>query len=286
MFERYTQKARRVVFFYRYEASRFGSEYIDTEHLLLGLLRENKNLFRWLPKANPENLTQRIEERLPRLTPGATSVDLPLSAAGTRVLKHAAAEADRLGHRHIGTEHLFLGLLDEKDCFAAEVLRDGGADAENLRALVGEPADATPMPGIYEDIRTRSSGTLSGGQVELHGVRLSADRVRVLVQHCRMYNWRWEKRSWTNLDVVVEKKSGELSFELSLASDSANFELVKGGWKKGHCFICHWELYESQEEEEDHRTGYTNGHDWVCAECYAKFWKGPDFFASAYGDIT
>ena len=54
MFERYTEKARRTVFFARYEASQFGSPVIDTEHLLLGLLREDKTVYRWLPKMDPQ----------------------------------------------------------------------------------------------------------------------------------------------------------------------------------------------------------------------------------------
>lgn len=62
MFERYTEKARRVIFFARYEASRYGSPDINSEHLLLGLLREDKALGRWLPKTNPETIAQQIDD--------------------------------------------------------------------------------------------------------------------------------------------------------------------------------------------------------------------------------
>ena len=112
-----------------------------------------------------------------------------------------------------------------------------------------------------------------------------SDRVRESVQRCRMNNFHWDKRPWTKADIVIARKTGKVSFDLSLAADSANFELVKGGWKKDHCFICRWELFESQTDA-DHGTGYTNGHDWLCTECYAKFWEGPDLFASSYSDIT
>src|SRR5207302_7332214 len=125
----------------------------------------------------------------------------------------------------------------------------------------------------------------SEGSIEIHRVRRNVERVRDAVERCRMYNWHWDKRPWTNVDIVIARKTGKVSFDLGLASDSANFELVKAGWKKDHCFICRWELFESKDDAE-HGTGYTNGHDWLCTECYTKFWERPDFFSSSYSDIT
>ena len=99
--------------------------------------------------------------------------------------------------------------------------------------------------------------------------------------------YHWHQRPFANADIVVAKKTGTVSFDLTLAADSANFDLVKGGWKKDHCIICRWELFEPQNEADaSHGTGYTNGHDWVCTECYEKFWERPDFFSSSYSDIT
>ena len=287
MFERYTEKARRVIFFARYEASHYGSTEIDTEHLLLGLMRENKALYRWLPKTDLQTIRQRIDEHSPKQPSIPTNVDLPLSSDGKRVLKHAADEADRLSHRHIGTEHLLLGLLDEEGCFAAMLLRDGGADAESIRLQVGEMAKQQSAPRIHKSIGGPGYGTASAEAVEIHGVHRNAERVRDAVQRCRMYNWHWDKRSWTNADIAIAKKTGKVSFNLSLARDTENCELVKNGWTRDHCFICRWELFESQNEEDaDHGTGYTNGHDWLCTECYTKFWERPDFFSSSYSDIT
>ena len=113
MFERYTEKARRVIFFARYEASQFGSPYIETEHLLLGLLREDKALTnRFLRShASVESIRKQIEAHTTIREKVSTSVDLPLSNECKRVLAYAAEEAERLGHKHIGTEHLLLGLL-------------------------------------------------------------------------------------------------------------------------------------------------------------------------------
>src|ERR1700729_1248553 len=110
MFERYTEKARRVIFFARYEASQFGSPYIETEHILLGLLREDKALSnRFLrPQGAVESIRKQIEDHTMLGDKVATSVDLPLSDESKRVLAYAAEEAERLGQKHIGTEHLLL----------------------------------------------------------------------------------------------------------------------------------------------------------------------------------
>jgi hypothetical protein len=285
MFERYTEKARRVIFFSRYEASHYGSPEIDTEHLLLGLIREHKTLYRWLPKTDLKTIRQRVDEHSPMRMSIPTNVDLPLSGDARRVLKYAADEADRLSYRNIGTEHLFLGLLDEEGCFAAMLLREGGADAANIRLELVEIAKQQSMPGIHKSIGGPGYGAASGGTIEIHGVPRNAERIREAVQRCRMYNYHWDKRSWTNVDIVIARRTGKVSFNLRLADDTENFELVKGGWKKDHCFVCRWELFESPNET-DHGTGYTNGHDWLCTECYTKFWERPDFFSSSYSDIT
>jgi hypothetical protein len=285
MFERYTEKARRAIFFSRYEASQFGSPLIDIEHLLLGLLLEDKSPYRWLPKSDLQTLRQRVYDDSPKRPPTSTAIDVPLSQPAKRVLKHAAEEADRLAQRHIGTEHLFLGVLDEEDCFAAKLLREGGADAGSIRIQLAESAAKQSLPEPYESVRTRRIGARVGGAIVIHGVARNADRVRDSVQRCRMNNFHWDKRPWTKADIVIARKTGKISFDLSLAADNANFELLKGGWKKDHCVVCRWELFESQSDA-DHGTGYTNGHDWLCTECYAKFWEDPDLFASSYSDIT
>jgi len=148
MFERYTEKARRVIFFARYEASQFGSPYIETEHLLLGLLREDKALTnRFLRShASVESIRKQIEGRTTIREKVSTSVDLPLSNECKRVLAYAAEEAERLAHKHIGTEHLLLGLLREEKCFAAEILTERGlrlpAIREELQRTTQEKAPA------------------------------------------------------------------------------------------------------------------------------------------------
>src|ERR1700753_840802 len=152
MFERYTEKARRVIFFARYEASQFGSPYIETEHLLLGLLREDKALTnRFLRShASVESIRKQIEQHTTIRESIPTSVDLPLSNECKRVLAYAAEEAERLAHKHIGTEHLLLGLLREEQSSAAELLREHGVRLLTVREELGRAGHAVPFRSAAE----------------------------------------------------------------------------------------------------------------------------------------
>jgi len=147
MFERYTEKARRVIFFARYEASQFGSPYIETEHMLLGLLREDKALTNRFLRSHGavESIRKQIEAHTTIREKTSTSVDLPLSDECKRLMAYAAEEAERLGHKHIGTEHLLLGLLREEKCFAAEMLRERGIQLDTLREELSKIASEAPM---------------------------------------------------------------------------------------------------------------------------------------------
>ena len=158
MFERYTEKARRVIFFARYEASQFGSPYIETEHLLLGLLREDKALTnRFLRShASVESIRKQIEGHTTIREKVSTSVDLPLSNECKRVLAYAAEEAERLSHKHIGTEHLLLGLLREEKCFAAEILHERGLRLSAIREELSRTTQEKAQPQ-----RSRESSLLS-----------------------------------------------------------------------------------------------------------------------------
>ena len=159
MFERYTEKARRVIFFARYEASQFGSPYIETEHLLLGLLREDKALTnRFLRShASVESIRKQIEGHTTIREKVSTSVDLPLSNECKRVLAYAAEEAERLSHKHIGTEHLLLGLLREEKCFAAEILHERGLKLLAIREELARAAQDKAPPSQ----RNRESSLLA-----------------------------------------------------------------------------------------------------------------------------
>src|SRR5436190_994432 len=145
MFERYTEFARRTIFFARYEASVYGSEHIAPEHLLLGVLREDKFL---AARLSIEEAKKHIESRLTQpfqMLP--TSVDLPLTKEAKLALDYAAKEAAALGNHFIDTAHLALGLLRLETNSAAEILRRAGLDAATIKSLRRPPPNAAR---IYE----------------------------------------------------------------------------------------------------------------------------------------
>ena len=153
MFERYTEKARRVIFFARYEATQYGSPYIETEHLLLGLLREDKALASRFLRTHGvvESIRQEIESRITIRERISTSVEVPLSTECKRVLNYAAEEAERLNHKHIGTEHLLLGILREEKSFGAELLQERGLRLSTLREEVARStAEKVPVTRAKE----------------------------------------------------------------------------------------------------------------------------------------
>ena len=148
MFERYTEKARRVIFFARYEASQFGSRAIETEHLLLGLLRESPNLL----SQSLDTIRTRIGEEAPIGERTPINTDLPFSDAAKRALNFASHDATQLGHRHIGTEHLLLGLLREKEGLAARLLAETGVRLETFREVIPLSAAEEPAPGSSPEL--------------------------------------------------------------------------------------------------------------------------------------
>jgi ATP-dependent Clp protease ATP-binding subunit ClpC len=131
MFEPYTQHARRVIFFARYEASQFGSSLVEPEHLLLGLLREDAELRK---RVDAQKMRELIEAHMPPKEKISTTIDLPLAESARKVLAYAAEEAERLTHRHLGTRHLLLGLMRGEKTLAQEILHDSGLTPAETRA--------------------------------------------------------------------------------------------------------------------------------------------------------
>jgi ATP-dependent Clp protease ATP-binding subunit ClpC len=184
MFEKYTEKARRVIFFARYEASQFGQPYIETEHLLLGLLREDKaltNRFLRSSHASVEAIRRQVEAHTTIRESISTSVDLPLSNESKRVLSYAGEEAVQLGHKHVGTEHLLIGLLREEKCFAAQILHDRGlrllATREEVAKMPEQPAargpESTPADLFTDLVQSAAAGRLEpvvGRDLELENI--------------------------------------------------------------------------------------------------------------------
>ena len=193
MFERYNEKARRTIFFARCEASNYGSAYIETEHILLGLIRESRWLFnKVLPNLDGDAIRGEIKPRSDKKI--ATSVDLPLSDAAKSVLTRAAEEAARLNDRHIGCEHLLLGLMREPDHPAAQLLSKHGATLPGLRLEVAKlPRMDAPLK-IY-NIPPKRFPRTAAETVELHGVRWNLEYIHERVAHLTQYSWYWQKLS-------------------------------------------------------------------------------------------
>lgn len=150
MFERYTENARRTIFFGRSEAIERGSAFIESDHILLALLRDawlNGNLLNDISVAE-------LRDEFPVLKGEESSAapDVPLSNESKRVLSYAAEEADVLLDPHIGNEHLLLGLLREKSCSAARMLTQRGLGLESLRSRI---------KGIPRETRKANSGEQS-----------------------------------------------------------------------------------------------------------------------------
>jgi len=171
MFERYTERARRVIFFARYEASQYGSAVIATEHLLFGLLREDRALLhRFVGGVDLEGEIRTAIERV--VTRGkmiSTSVEVPLSAESRQILQFAGEEAERLGHRHVGTEHLLLGMLRLPDSLAAALLIAKGAKADAIRRQIalshgGAAASLVALPPPATEAQLTLDAFLAGLQ--------------------------------------------------------------------------------------------------------------------------
>ncbi len=145
MFEKFTEKARRVMFFARYEASQFGAESIGSGHLLLGLLRESEKTSTQLlermgvqPSALRERLVAALTPKDRKITPSSTSIDIPMEEEVKRILQHATSESAKLNHKHVGAEHLLLGMLKEDGSLAGRLLKEGGADLISAKEILLE----------------------------------------------------------------------------------------------------------------------------------------------------
>jgi ATP-dependent Clp protease ATP-binding subunit ClpC len=151
MFETYTEAARRAVFIGLYEASQFGSESIEIEHLLLGFLRADLTLAFRLFKSSEklEEVRDRVERETPRKNRTASSsVDLPLSNQSERVLNRAALEAGRRHQAYVGSEHLFWGIMQAKASIAARIMLESGISLSQIEEEVGKAKQGAEKPTL------------------------------------------------------------------------------------------------------------------------------------------
>ena len=154
MFEQFTDRARQVMVLAQDEARRLDHNYIGTEHILLGLMREGGGIAAKaleLLGISLDTVRQQVEEIIGQ-GQQAPSGHIPFTPRAKKALDLALREAQQLGHNYIGTEHLLLGLIRERDDVAAQVLVNLGADLNRVRQEViqllnGHPAEE-PGPGV------------------------------------------------------------------------------------------------------------------------------------------
>src|SRR4051794_34464560 len=176
MFERFTDRARKVMALANQEAQRFNHEYIGTEHILLGLVKEGSGVGANVLKNLDIDLRKvRLEvEKLVKSGPDMVTMGkLPQTPRAKKVIEYAIEEARSLNHNYVGTEHLLLGLLREHDGVAAQVLMNLGMKLEEVREEVlnllgagvdseegGEPAEpsAAASPGAGDPAQTQRRG--------------------------------------------------------------------------------------------------------------------------------
>ena len=149
MFEKYTNEARRAIFYARYEASMFGSDSIRPEHLLLALLRDRDETLKLLLPANvtDEDVRRRVEAGADVREKIDTRVELPLDAETKKVLAFAHEESEGLSQWHIGPEHLLLGLLRDDRTLAYDILREYGVELAAARERVRAKSAGAPEAG-------------------------------------------------------------------------------------------------------------------------------------------
>ncbi|HKX82616.1 MAG TPA: Clp protease N-terminal domain-containing protein, partial [Pyrinomonadaceae bacterium] len=175
MFERYTERSRRVIFFARYEALQYGSPVIAPEHILLGLMREDKTVsarfFPYKQTISVDSVRRDVEERIVVRDRIPQSAELHLSADTKKILFYANEESRHLKNRFIGPEHLLLGLIREERSIAAEILFQYGLRPQDVREEIGRQVgvvaplpdkDASKTPNLEEFTRDLTQDAAMG----------------------------------------------------------------------------------------------------------------------------
>jgi hypothetical protein len=260
------------------EAEQLKDEYVSTEHLLLALVREAAPLVRHLLPGTPEETIRReVEKRVPPSSERVpTNLDLPLSAACKNVLTRAAQEAARLEDKHIGTEHLLLGLLGQEKSCAAKVLADFGLTPARARKVIAKATpklrtgwgEASTAITHFSDPGLPAHSTFVPDDIPPEqGARWGAGYVRKTQLMGRMFHW--ERQPCFRRDALRHRERGQVRLYAGQPYDAAEFELLAGGWTHDHCVVCWRELMKPNDPEQSF--GYTNGQDWLCPKCYEIF---------------
>ncbi|GAB6158602.1 ATP-dependent protease ATP-binding subunit ClpC [Desulfotomaculum varum] len=182
MFQRFTERAQKVLVLAQEEARRLKYPYIGTEHILLGLIREGEGIAaKVLAQLNISvDKVKGAVEQMVETGNQPVPADIPPTPRAKRVLELAVEESRRLGHNYVGTEHLLLGLLREGEGVAAQVLTGLGADLERVRQLVTNMLGGTP--GGHQSAGGHGQGCPAGGCKTVSLDQFSRDLTRLATE--------------------------------------------------------------------------------------------------------
>lgn len=249
MFERYTEKARRAIFFARYDASRFGCSYIETEHLLLGVFREDQALASQFLASHDklEAIRQSIAQRGIAGDKIPTSVDLPLSHEAKRVLAYAAEEAQGMNHNHIGTPHLLAGLLREEKSFAAQLLREQGLTLDSVRGEV-QKSESPLAPGGSASL-ARLDQWLAERDARGGIVIVKQKRIANRTTHCAIYADDRPKQDEKGRDLTPAEKLVQIQRRIDFIIERMEGALANHEFEKARFYTD-----EERKERENLRS--------------------------------
>ncbi len=157
MFNRFTERARKVILLAKEEARRFNHDYIGTEHILLGLIKEQEGVANAVLQnlgVEPQSIRKEVEKYMHPNPPMHIQAEIPFTPRAKKALELAAEEARSLGHNYIGTEHILLGLLKEGGGIAFQVLQDMGVDLNRVRLEIMNLL-GTGVSGISPSTKTQ-----------------------------------------------------------------------------------------------------------------------------------
>jgi len=177
MFDKFTQRAQKVIRMAQEEARKMNYPYVATEHLLLGIINEGESVAAKVL----ENLgidSQKVREKILELVgpgEGPMPAEIAFTPRAKRVLELSVDEAARFGHNYVGTEHLLLGLIREGEGVAARVLVSLGADLERVRAEITQVLSGGPIPGTSNQAGGQAKKkTVKTPTLDEHGRDLTA----------------------------------------------------------------------------------------------------------------
>ncbi|MBI3455142.1 MAG: ATP-dependent Clp protease ATP-binding subunit [Candidatus Rokubacteria bacterium] len=189
MFERFTERARRVIILAREEAGRFRHDFVGTEHILLGLIRDGEGIATAVLQRlglRLETVKAEVERALAGFPKTLTFGEVPFTPQAKRVLELSIEEARQLGHNYIGTEHLLLGIMKEGQSIAAKILESLGARLDEVRqetlALLGDqyyprPKKRSQTPVLDEFARDLTQMAREGKLDPVIGREMEIERV-------------------------------------------------------------------------------------------------------------